>query len=122
MPDNNRKALSTMILSKLEAVYSFEYDADTDEVITKLSTCKKQTRHPASKTFVINAKKFKKKLQFTPDVIELWKSFQSNNELKKHSLIEVNNVVNKLKIMYQEPTRQTVINMLRRDFDGISHL
>lgn len=122
MPDNHRIALSDLMISKLEAQYSFEYDAETDEVITKLSTCKKQTRHKASESFIIIAKKLGKKIIFSKEVLDIWKSFRTDEKLSTYSLFAVNNTVTKLKIMYQQPTRQNVANMLKSKFDGIRKL
>ena len=122
MPGNHRKALSDLMLMKLESLYQFEYDADTDEVITVLSSCKKRTRHKASEPFVLMVKKLGKKVIFSKDAIEIWKSFRTNNLLSDYSLFAVNNAMTKLMLMYQEPSRQNVSDMLKSKFDGIKRI
>lgn len=122
MPDNNRKTIDGVTLSKLNAMYYFEYDAKNDVIITKLSTCKRTTVHDASQSFHINAKRIGRKVVFSTTAINIWKSFCVDGKLNRYSLFDIQNAVNKLKIMYQEPTRKSVLNLLLSDFHGITRL
>lgn len=122
MPDNNRKVLSSSILCRLNAIYQFTYDKENNVITTTLSTCKRTTTHDANKAFLINSKHLRKKITFTIDEIEMWKSFQSDKKLAKFSLFDIHNTVNKLRVMYQEPDRNSVAKMLQNDFCGIKKI
>lgn len=122
MPDNHRKALSDIAVQKLDNIYYFEYDKERNIITTRLTTCKKATEHDASKPFHINAKKLGRKVVFSMDAINIWKGFQNDKKLCKFTLFQVNNAVNKLKIMYQIPDRYNVSEMLKTQFSGIKHV
>lgn len=119
MPDNNRKVLGYSMLTKLNAIYQFEYNKECDTIITKLSTCNRVTIHAADKPFLINSKRLKKKITFTLDEIDMWKYFLTDKKLAKYTLFDIHNTVNKLRVMYQQPTRKNVADMLLKDFSGI---
>ena len=122
MPDNNRKALDDMTLYKLKAMYTIEYDEPSNSIVVGLTTCKRKTSHPADKQFCINCKKLKKKIVFSLLAIEFFKEFSKDKKMNKYTLFDVNNAINKLKIMYQKPDRDNVSNLLRNDFRGIKKL
>lgn len=122
MPDNNRRVLSDSVLSRLKAIYSFEYNAEDNVIITRLSTCKKTTIHDASQQFHINCRRLKKKVVFSMDAINIWKDFSKDKKLSGYSLLDVNNTVNLLKTMYQIPTYDNVSNALKDNFRGIKKL
>ena len=122
MPDNNRRVLNDSTLSRLKAIYSFEYLPEDNLIITKLSTCKKTTAHNASRQFHINCRRLKKKVVFSMEAIEIWKDFSKDKKLSGYSLLDVNNTVNMLKTMYQIPTYDNVSNALKENFRGIKRL
>lgn len=122
MPDNNRKVISPTMLDNLNSIYYFEYDKIYDVVITHLRHYNKVTIHDAKKPFIIICKKYNKKITFNIDAITIWKSFVDDKDLSGFSLFNVLNMVNQLKIMYQEPTREKVIDMLKNNFHGIENI
>ena len=122
MPDNNRKVLSERMIIALEQMYSFDYDETTNEIITKLSTCKKQTRHSLDKAFPLNVKSLRKKIVFSAEVLQMWKDFRTDKKLSKFSLFAVNNAIAKLKVMYQKQDKEHVAKLLLTDFNGIRKL
>ena len=119
MPDNNRKLLEPSFIAKLELMYKFKYIPERNIIETTFPNSIKVTERPADKGFLIIVKKFGKKIIFNLDVIEFWKEFQSDPDYSKHSLFEINNIVNFLKITYQEPTREKIIDILK---NGIQKL
>lgn len=119
MPDNHRKLLEPSFIAKLELMYKFKYIPERNIIETTFPNSIKVTERPADKGFLIIVKKFGKKIIFNLDVIEFWKEFQSDPDYSKHSLFEINNIVNFLKITYQEPTREKIIDVLK---NGIQKL
>lgn len=122
MPDNHRKVLSDLLIDKLNATYYFEYDPTDNTVITKLYSCKKATKHDASASFHINAKRIGVKIVFSVEAISIWQQLQSNKASEKYTLFDVNNAINKLKTMYQKPDRYNVLNILKTNFSGIKRI
>lgn len=113
MPDNHRKLLEPNFIEKLKLMYEFVYIPERNIIETHFPKLNKITERPADKKFLILVKKFGKKIIFNLDVIEFWKEFQQTENLKKYSLFEINNAVNFLKITYQEPSREKIIDILK---------
>ena len=117
---NNRKVLSASCIKQFESKYDFEYDKKTNLIYTKIIGSKKSTAHSIDKPFSINARMtIGCKVTLNVEAIKIWLDFQASTKFKKYSLFVVNNTVNKLKVMYQTPTRQNVSSMLLNEFDGI---
>lgn len=122
MPDNNRKILSNKMIEELEQFYYFIYDKEKDTITTKIVGCERKAIHEGNKPFEINSKRFRKKITFSVDCLNIWKQFQEDPKLSKYSLFEVNNTFNKLRIMYQQPDAEMVANMLKSNFSGIKRI
>ena len=115
MPDNHRKLLDPNFISRLELMYEFTYIPERNIIQTTFPNSKKIVERPADKKFLILVKKFGKKIIFNLDVIDFWKDFQRSSELRKYSLFAINNAVTFLKITYQEPTKEKIINYLKNE-------
>lgn len=113
MPDNNRKVISNYIMDRLNAIYNFSYDKQTDKIMVSLTTSSRVTVHDGNKPFSINAVRLDQKVTFHENEIKIWKELQSDPQFSKYSLFDVHNAVNKLRIMYQESDTKTVKSMLQ---------
>ena len=122
MPDNNRKVLSEGTLLKFESIYDFVFDKETNEIITCITYSERKTAHNANEKFSINCKSLKRKVTFSIDAINIWKDFQDDKKTAHYSLFRVNNTINKLKAMYQEPNKKNVLHMLKIEFNGIKRI
>lgn len=123
MPDHNRKVLSDPIIARLNTLYTFTFEPEKNVIVTTLSTCKRVTEHDADKPFVVISRWLgNKKITFTMLDINIWKELQANKSTSKYSLFDVHNTVNKLKIMYQNPTAKSVSDMLKSQFSGIKRI
>lgn len=117
---NNCKLLDKELLKKFEDNYLIEYDEETNEILVKIRNTKKCTRHPADKVFWINASKsLKRKIVFTTLTIDIWLSFRKDSRYSGYSLFEVNNAVNTLIKIYQQPNDRNVARMLKTNSCGI---
>ena len=119
MPDNNRKVLSESMLCKLNNLYTFTYDAQTNTIITHVSTCKRQTAHNADEPFLIISKRLNKNIIFNLETINMWITLQDTKSLSKYSLFDVHNAISKLKMLYQPIDKKSVVKMLQNNFMGI---
>lgn len=123
MPDNNRKVLSKDVLKQLREIYSFEYNENTGQIITRLTTCNRVTKHVAFNKFSINCKRLRKKITFSLDAINIWKETSKEKQNACYSLFDINNIINKLKIMHiSKPNKKLVLDMLTNNFQGIKEI
>lgn len=122
MPGNNRKVLQNYELCRLETFYNFTYNRENQTIVTHLTTNSKTTEHSLNKPFKLNVRLLNNHLTFNKDVLEIWKDFQDHPNLSKYSLFRINNAYNALKIMYQNPTRDAIADMLKENFSGIKSL
>lgn len=122
MPANNSKLMSDILLKKIKDKYVVEYDAEQDEIVVGLTTCKRKTIHSRKEPFHINSKKPKRKICFSMTVIDLFIDFQSEESTKDITIFDVQNAVIELKIMYQKITKISVLNLIRKKFEGIKKI
>lgn len=119
MPANNRKLLEESFIAKLELMYKFSYNLREDVIVTTFPNSTKVMKRPADKGFLIIVKKFGKKITFNLDAINIWKELQLDRFNSRYSLFAINNAVTFLKITYQNPTKEKVIDVLK---NGIQKL
>ena len=122
MTANNSKVLSEQMLRRLNATYRITYDKDRDVAIVGLTTCARKTEHDASQPFHINAKKFKRKVCFSPTMIEIWKELIAEKKTANVTLFDVHTAVTTLRVMYQPITKAKVVEMLKQNFNGIKRV
>ena len=122
MPDNNRKILTKKILDELNQKYVITYNEATTEINVGFRTSKRVTIHSSNAPFFILNKTLKKKVVFSLDAINIWKDFQKDSKMSKYTLFDVNNAVNKLKIMYLPAESWRVKEVLENDFSGIKRI
>lgn len=123
MPANNSKVLSDKVLAQLNDKYSIVYNANDNTLVVSLKSWNRSTVHDASKWFHINSKvKPKKKIVFSREVIEIFKELQLDTKTKHITLFDAQNAANKLKVMYQKITKQKIIELCMKGFDGIKRI
>lgn len=119
MPANRRKVLSDTQLTRFNTMYKIEYDRDNNQILVKLTTCKKVTAHKADEQFHINSVRLNQKIVFSMEAINIWKELQDESRYKGYTLFDVNNTINKLYCMYQPLTKENVLYLLKTNFNGI---
>lgn len=103
MPKNNIKLLDRFELEQFLEKYSFESSGLF--VIVKVKDFNRPTLQSKIKTFSISCKG--RYLNITPEAIELWENyFQDKN------LIEVQQAINSLLLMYQTPNQKDIAKIL----------
>lgn len=108
MARNNVKLLNEKQLDELNSHYYFEPDGD--DILVKIYHYGRITRHPMSENFSINAKI--RKLVFTTEAMNIWREIYDDEKTRK-SLIDIQNAVNSLYVMYQPITKDSVMKVLR---------
>lgn len=96
MARNNVKLLTDNQLAHFNKRYHFTIDGN--DIVVKIDDYERVTRHPIDKAFSINAKKIRK-ICFSKQAIDLWIELQKMK--KTWTLVDVQQAVNKLYIMYQ---------------------
>lgn len=122
MPDNNIKIIDAKLLERLNSKYDFSYDNLNDEVLVAIKNTKKVTRHSASKSFRINAKKENRVIVFNVRTLNIWKELQKDSSTRSFSLIDIHNAILKLKTMYQEITTNSVKTLLLKRYTEITKI
>lgn len=103
----NIKILEDEDLRKLKEIYSFKYVKEINSVMVIISNYSKQTAHDISKDFIINAKKFGKKLTISKEAIKFW----LNNT--NYNLLDIQNAINRLNLMYQKVTYEKIKEIIK---------
>ena len=103
---NNIRLLTLNELQMFKEKYTFELEGLFVFVNTK--NFNRTTIHPKNAAFSINYNS--RKITITPETIELWE-----NHFKNVNLIEVQNAVNRLVLMYQKPQVEDVAKILNNE-------
>lgn len=103
MPKNNIKLLDRFELEQFVEKYSFELSGSF--VIVKVKDFNRPTLQSKFKIFSIYCKG--RYLNITPEAIELWE-----NNFQDKNLIEVQQAINKLALMYQSPNQKDIAKIL----------
>lgn len=123
MPANNCKIMTDAMLKQFNDKYSIVYKAETDQFIVSLKSWNRSSIHDASEKFSINSKKNpKRKIVFASVAIDIFKELQSDDKTKHISIFDVQNAVNKLKVMYQKITKQKILELCMKGFSGIKKI
>lgn len=123
MPANNSRVLSDDMLEQLKNKYSIVYNVENNTLTVSLKTWNRSTVHDADAFFHINSKsKPKRKVVFGALAIDIFKELQQDDKTKHITLFDVQNAVNKLKVMYQKITKQKVVELCMKGFDGIKRI
>lgn len=108
---NNCRALSKDELSFVNTKYEFWIDGDN--VCVRCTNRTRITRHPKNKTFSVNIK-YIRKITYSIVAIEMFERFQADDARKKHSLTDVQNAINVLRITYQPIDEEHVLALLSK--------
>lgn len=123
MPANNCRVLSDELLAQLNDKYSVVYNPDDNTLVVSLKKMRRTTVHNADGWFHINSKvKPKKKIVFSREVIEIFKELQQDAKTKYITIFDAQNAANKLRVMYQKITKQKIIELCMKGFDGIKRI
>lgn len=122
MPANNIKIMGDTLLEKIKAKYRVSYDEQTNSILVGLTTCKRITSHSADEGFHINSKKPKRKICFSKDVIALFIECQKEDKTKDITIFDIQNAAISLKVMYQKVTLKSVVDFIRKKFEGIKKI
>lgn len=109
MPKNNIKLLTKDQLKDFNDKFNIVYD--DNDVIVKFYDYARVTRHERGKDFEVNAKHIRK-IKFTTQAIEIW--IELCKAGKKHTLVDVQNVVNLLIITFQKIDVESVKRALSK--------
>lgn len=104
MSRNNVKLLTAEQLKALKEKYIFEVDGEN--VIVSVKDYNRKTRHKMTERFHINSKI--RKIIFTPEAIKLWVEIG----VERYSLLDIQQAVNKLYVVYQPLTIENVKKLL----------
>ena len=101
----NIKVLTAAERKYLNEKYTFSFD--DKNVYVKVNNYARITAHPISENFYI--KNDMRRMTISVMAISLWKS----KYFGKHSLIDVQNAINYLKVSYQEVNDETIDSALK---------
>lgn len=106
MSKNNLKLLER---NEFEAfINKYEFSIHDQYIIVSVKTFNRPTLHDKSKSFSISCNN--RKLIITPEAINLWE-----NHFRDRNLIEVQNALNTIILMYQSPNPQDVEKILNKE-------
>lgn len=108
MARNNIKLLTQHQLTRFCDKYIFEII--DDKISVETYNYRRKTLHDIDKPFHINSNI--RKINFSIDAINIWKEFYERDE--KFNLVEVQQNVNKLELMYQPVSTDAVYKMMRK--------
>lgn len=106
MSKNNIKLLTSEELEAFVKKYKFEVEGLF--IWVEVVNFNRPTVHPKNESFSINCNN--RKLTISPEAIELWEE-----HFKDKNLIEVQQAVNKLILMYQKPDAKDVAKILNEE-------
>ena len=106
MSKNNLKLLERNDLEIF--VNKYEFTIHDQYVIVSVKTFNRPTLHDKNKSFAISCNN--RKLIITPEAINLWE-----NHFRDRNLIEVQNALNTIILMYQSPNPQDVEKILNKE-------
>ncbi len=111
MKRNNVKLISTDDLTAMKEKYEFELDSSGKSILVRTNTTSRLTYHNSDEPFRINIVG-KRVVVFSVDAINIWKELYPKYN---YSLLEIQNVVNKLYITFQEITTENVLKLLSEE-------
>lgn len=109
---NNCRALSDEELSFMNAKYEFWLEGNN--VCVRCTNRARITYHPKNEKFSINVKHIRK-ITYNVAAIEMFERFQSDDANKKHTLTDIQNALNILRITYQPIVDAQVLSLLNKD-------
>lgn len=110
MPARNIKALTREELEFLNNMYFITIEGNDIVVSTKVS----KTLHNKNELFTLKTPI--RKMSFTKEGIDMWSKYFKD---QYYTLIDVQNMVNVLKITYQDVTPENVLNKLENGIQRI---
>ena len=107
----NVRILDDKELEFLVGKYIFEFQEGLSKnyIVVTTSNYARKVLHEADKSFTINTQI--KRITINPQAIEFWKELDF-----KYNLIEVQNALNILSISYQEITRYSILEAIRKNY------
>lgn len=106
MSKNNLKLLERNEFETF--INKYEFSIHDQYIIVSVKTFNRPTLHDKSKSFSISCNN--RKLIITPEAINLWE-----NHFRDRNLIEVQNALNTIILMYQSPNPQDVEKILNKE-------
>lgn len=109
---NNAKLLLPEEYKWYKEKYTFELYGD-NQVAVGIVGYNRLTLHPIDQKFFINGlidKKPYRKITFTPDAMGIWKELIKDG--KDLNLVDVQQAVSKLRVTFQNITKENVLNIL----------
>lgn len=115
---NKIKSRNIKILNDEEVNFlkdSFFFEIKDDLILVSSTKLNRLTAHKKTENFKLNFK-LKKNYSWLISslAVQMWESI--NDE---YSLIEIQNIINKLIVMYQDPSRKDILNLLERKDEKI---
>lgn len=108
MARNNIKLLDSYQLKSIKQRYSFSYDESSNTISVNIVGYDRQTIHSALYPFSLNTKV--RRITITVEMIDIWKKLQ----FEPH-LIDVQQAVNLLYVMYQPISVENVTKILQKN-------
>lgn len=108
---NNCRTLSNDELSFMNAKYEFWIEGDN--VCVRCTNRARITYHPKNEKFSINIKRVRK-ITYNVVAIKMFEHFQTDATRKKHSLTDIQNALNILRITYQPIDEEHVLALLNK--------
>ena len=103
---NHTKLLTTFQYE--DFLKKFRFTIEDNKIVVTTTNRQRKTYHDIDKPFAINAKKIRR-LSFTMDAINIWKSMYKDGE---PNLVAVQHAVNKLSVTYQPITEANVCKLI----------
>lgn len=100
----NIKILTREELDYLVGKYLFRM-LNPEIIGVKTTTCIRENTHPINEKFAINTPI--KRITISPEAIDYWNKLNG-----KYHLIEVQNAINVLTVMYQEISEKTIVDQI----------
>lgn len=110
----NIKALTNEELKFALGKYAFEMSGDY--VVVKVNN--RRTVHPADKAFSLLLPLERRRIKVTPKAISLWEK----RYLERYSLLEVQNAINTLAVMFQNMSEANIDAQLKRARSKLDNL
>lgn len=109
---NNCRAFTPDELAFMNAKYEFWIDGDN--VCVKCKNRARVTYHSKHEKFSINIKRVRK-VTYNVLAIEMFERFQADDKRKKHTLTDIQNAFNILRITYQPIDDTQVLSLLSKN-------
>jgi len=97
--------------------YSYDFEIKSDLILVKSKKINRTVIHNKKEKFYLNTKI--SRITISPLAIQTWE-YQFKNE--GYTLFEVQNAINKLYVMYQEPSQNDISKLLKRNTTKITEI